>query len=88
MTYEEAKAIRESLNRAHDIAAAALKEASGTERGPMGLTPDHIKSTPEWKSAFNSERRAFSALRSHNMMMSRTFKKEIRADRANYRNAA
>ena len=88
MTYEDAKAHRENLVRAHDDAAANLKSVCGDERGPMGLTPDHIKSTPQWKNAFRAERAAFERMRQHNFSMVKTFKVEMAADRKAARKAA
>lgn len=35
-------------------------------KGPMGLTPDSIKSTPEWKAAKQQSDKAFQELRALN----------------------
>lgn len=51
------------------------------ERGPMGLTPDHIKATPEWKahrSAFDS---AMRQQRVFGTWFLKQFKKEYAAHR-------
>jgi len=81
MTYTEAKIYREALYQAHDITARDLRALSSGKRGPMGLTPDHIKQTPEWKSAYRRERQAFERLRNHNAYMAKAFKKEMREER-------
>ena len=81
MTNTEAKVYREALYQAHDVSTRDLKALSGGERGPMGLTPDGIKQTPEWKSAYHLERQAFERLRKHNAYMVKTFKKEMREER-------
>lgn len=52
------------LDRACKAASIALRALSGD--GPMGLTPDSVRSTDEWKSAKLAYDRAFSALRAHN----------------------
>lgn len=80
MTYAIAKQAKFAVEAMHDAAAAVLNEVSGTERGPMGLTPDHIKATPEWKAAYRAERKAFNELRSYNGWFAKSFKKEMRAD--------
>ena len=72
---------RNMLEQNHDAAAAYLKEMSGTERGPMGLTPDHVKARPEWRVAFNAERAAFKAMADFNRYLARNFKTEMRAER-------
>lgn len=35
-------------------------------KGHLGLTPDSVKATPEWKAAKQDYERAFSALRAFN----------------------
>ena len=44
-------------------AAAAL---AAFPRGPMGLTPDSVKASPEWQAAKAAWTEAFSALRAYN----------------------
>lgn len=75
MTYTQAKLYREALYQAHDAAADHLYAVSGGDKGPMGLTPDSVKETTEWKSAFAKERAAWDRLREHNAFMVKTFKK-------------
>lgn len=81
MTYAIAKATKELLEKNHEAAVAHLKEVSGNERNAMGLTPDHIKATAEWKQAYHAERLHFKALRNWNHYMTRNFKKEMREER-------
>ena len=83
MTFDQAfaeKCIREML---HDAAAIRLRAIVGDERGPMNLTPDHIKSTPEWQYAYNLERALFDNMRRWNRLMAKHFKKELREYYAN-----
>lgn len=49
--------------------------------GPMGLTPEHIRTSPEYRAAKADFNRSFSALREHNGFMLKNFAKEMRADR-------
>lgn len=79
--YNIAKTMKAQYERNHEIACEVLKAVSGDERGPMGLTPDHIKQTVDWKVAFQSERIAFRAMADFNKWFSREFKKEIRNER-------
>lgn len=77
MDFIQAKAHKAELEMAHDAAAIRLRLASGTERGTMGLTPDHIKATPEWRNAFNAERNAFKAMADFNKHINKMFKREL-----------
>lgn len=81
MNYQDSMVYKATLERKHDEAANDLKSLVGNERGAFNLTPDSIKQTPEWKSAYQKERAAFNAMRDFNMHMARNFKKELRAER-------
>ena len=81
LTFEFAMMEKRLLEWQHEAATNDLKAISGNVRGPMGLTPDTIKRTPEWKAAYSKERSAFNAMRNFNMYIARTFKKELRAER-------
>ena len=50
-------------------------------RGPTGLTPDHIKATPEYRIAKAGFDQSFAALREHNGFMVKNFKSEMKIDR-------
>lgn len=71
--------IRDSLDADLKAASENLKTVSGTEKGFMGLTPDHIKATPEWKAARSAFDNAFAKVRYFNGRYVKHFKKEIRA---------
>lgn len=47
-------------------------------KGEMGLTPDHIKNSEEFKTLNASFKREFNKLREINGLGTRLFKKEIR----------
>ncbi len=47
---------------------AAGKAMNGFPKGPLGLTPDHVKSTPEWQAARQEYQAAFAALRKINSL--------------------
>ena len=79
-TYEEALARQAELYAARDTAADALRAATG-ERGPLGLTPDAVKGTPEWRAAKAAYDAAHDALRTFNASFVRTFRAEERARR-------
>lgn len=82
MNYAEAKAQNAAIVAASDAADAALKAIPGVGTGSMGLTPDRVKSTPEYRAADRASRAAFAALRNHNAFMVKNFKREMAADRA------
>ena len=77
MTYEEAKVVKAKLES--DLSAVVAP--AGTGSGSMGLTPDHIKASPEWKAYRTAYDTALTALRNFNGWFVKTFKKEYRAER-------
>ena len=77
--YAEAKARAVELEAATRQTSAALKALSGG--GPMGLTPDAVKATSEWKDAKHAYDVAFAALRTFNTIYLRRFGREIAQDR-------
>ena len=81
MTYAIAKAANDAIAKEYHDAVAHLNAVSGDERGPFGLTPDHIKATAEWKAAWNNERRLFGVWRMSNMDMVNNYASEMKAER-------
>lgn len=84
-TFDEAKARAEELWQADKDAGRALKAMSGG--GAFGLTPDQVKATPEWRQAKAAHESARANLRDYNDWYTKTFKKEIAADRRTARPA-
>lgn len=80
MNFINAKKIKMSLEQARDLASKTLSERY-PEKGPMGLTPDHIKYSPSFqldKFAFDE---AHENLRNFNTFLLKNFKKELREER-------
>lgn len=78
VTYEEAKTMRDTL----EANIAKWSEIlAAYPRGPMGLTPDHLKQTPEWQHAKAECDKAFEALRRFNRVFVKRFRREIQAER-------
>jgi hypothetical protein len=50
-------------------------------RYPNGLTPDHIKFSPEYQAAKQASNAAFQRLRQFNGWFVKTFKAELRKER-------
>ena len=75
--YAEAKAARDVLNARVEQAGKVLE---GFPKGELGLTPDHIKASPEWRKAKAEFELAFAVLRGFNKTFTKQFKREIRAD--------
>lgn len=48
--------------------------------GPMGLTPDAIKASPDYQNALALYREAFATLRAFNGQYAKRFRREIAAD--------
>lgn len=77
-----AYAMHRDHNAKLEAASKAASEVINTfPRGPMGLTPDNVKVTPEYRAAKAQSDKTFSALREHNGFMAKTFPKEMKADR-------
>jgi hypothetical protein len=74
----------EVLNTAVNVTSAKLQEFP---RGPLGLTPDEVKASPEWKTAYSSFNTAFQALRKFNGPYAKRFADELRHERNTVRAA-
>ena len=77
--YVQAKARRDELEAESTRTSRALKALSGG--GPMGLTPEAVRATSEWKTAKRESDAAFAALRNFNAIYLKRFKREIAEDR-------
>lgn len=79
MTYTEAKAMADAYAATTKRLGAAMGHFP---RGPMNLTTDAARATPEYKVAKLALDRAFAQERAFNTYFVKTFKVEIKADRA------
>lgn len=77
--YEFALSQHDAIEAEANAASLHLKAVSGAEKGPMGLTPDHIKATPEWKAAHSTYYAATRKLQTFNRGFLKQFSKEWRA---------
>lgn len=73
-----ATAARDALDAELSRLSAALKVFPS---GPMGITPDAVKFSPEFRAAKSAFDAAFHRLRAFNAEYHRTFKAEILAAR-------
>lgn len=78
---EAASKAKELHNIQSDISARIEKFVSdhGGRTGRMGITPDHIKAMPEWKSLYQQWRAAWTAYGEVNAFISKRYAKEHRA---------
>ncbi|MGV2885953.1 hypothetical protein [Paenibacillus taichungensis] len=81
MTYEEAKSHKQKLEEQNKVDSDKLKVFDIQGKSANGLTPDHVRALPEWKSAKTAFDRSFAKLRDFNGWFVKKFKKEIAADR-------
>jgi len=81
MTYEEAKKYKQELEEINKTNSDKLK----FEKTIMGLTPEHIRTLPEWKEAKNAYDNSFAELRKFNNWFIKTFKEEYAEERHNKR---
>jgi hypothetical protein len=88
--FEQAKIEEAKVEREMSEAGEALKSITAElaqrfgvpEHGPMGLTPDIVRETPEWRAAKTRVDEAFAQLRAFNATFVKRFAKELRAERA------
>lgn len=79
MTFAQATALRDTVDEINTRHSEILAQFP---KGPMGLTPDVVKESPEWKRAKADFENSFAKLREFNSWYVKTFKKEIAAARA------
>lgn len=77
--YAQAKERQAQLQAEYERTGLALKALSGG--GPMGMTPESVRTTPRWKDAKREADAAFAALRAFNEVYVKRFSKEIAQDR-------
>lgn len=80
-TYTEAKANRDALSAEVDRLSALLN--AFPKAGPLRLTPDDVKSSPEFRMTKSFYDAAFAQLRKVNSEFTKTRAKEIRDERRN-----
>jgi len=81
MDYTEAKKIKAELEAALDVASKTLNAIPGVGSGAMGLTPDAVKFSTEYRVAKTAYEKAFKNMRAFNGWFTKTFKKEYLAER-------
>ncbi len=77
--YATAKSIRDFAERNAAEAGATLQQFP---KGAMGLTPDSVKATPEWRKAKAQYEVAAQQLRNANAYMVKHYRAEMAAERA------
>lgn len=78
MNYTEAKQKADELYEAVKVASDVLNTFP---KGPMGLTPDSVKSSKEFKYAVSAYELASYRSRTFNQQYTKNFKKERAAER-------
>lgn len=79
-SWDEAKTLREQWAADERNAGAQWRAIRGVGSGPMGLTPDAVKFSPEYSAARRSHERAAERLGNLNKWIVRNYPKEARAD--------
>jgi hypothetical protein len=79
--YAIAKQVKAQLEIECGLASQALRAIPGIGSGPMGLTPDAVKATPEYREAKARSDATFAALRNFNGKFVKLFAAEIKAER-------
>ena len=83
MTYEIYIASITSLEKSADKASEKLRALKGDAVGPMGLTPDSIKFSPEYQEALKAYNTLHNGIRKINSMVPKSFFKKRRDERRN-----
>ena len=81
MTYDDAKALRNQAEAKVTEASARLKSVAGVGSGGTGLTPDHVKSSSEYRDAKAGYDAAFRELQRVNAWFTQTYADEYRDER-------
>ena len=81
MSYAINKATAMLLDNDYSAACKVFKSIPGIGSGPMGLTPDDVKNTPEYRIAKQAMDKAFAELRAFNAVYAKRFKKELAIER-------
>jgi len=71
--YLTALAMKDELDKLVNETSGAL---NAFPKGPMGLTLDSIKATPEWDAAYKAYHNATNRARKFNQVFVKAFKKE------------
>jgi hypothetical protein len=72
---------REQADRLEQATAKTSAALQEFPRGPLGLTPDDVKASPEWKTAHRNFEVAFQAQRRFNSTYTKKFADELRHER-------
>lgn len=78
MTYEEYKEISKTLDASLSKASKALREFP---RGDMGLVPDAVRTTPEYKYAKSEYDNLFAVVREFNGRVPKEYMRKARDER-------
>lgn len=79
--YAVARQIRDRIEADAKAAGERLRAIPGVGSGQLGLTPDHVKASPEYRAALADWQREFDRLRAFNAAYLRRFRREIKAER-------
>lgn len=78
--YEIAKIQRNAIEAKLNAASDAMN-AYNAQKNEIGLTPDHIKFSPEYRAAKTAYDAAHAQIRAFNNWFTKAFKDQIRAER-------
>lgn len=79
--FERAQAAQRRVELNVEEASTALKRFDALRAGPLGLIPDEVKRTAEYRSAKQRYDAAFGRLREFNAVFVKKFAKELAAAR-------
>jgi len=81
LTFQQATLMRDSFEAHMKQASEALRALPGVGSGAMGLTPDYIKTSQEYREAKRRFEWDLNNLRRFNAWYVKTFKTELREQR-------
>lgn len=80
MNFTESKELKNKLENKCEEFSNVLRSFSG-DKNTIGLLPDSVRLTPEYRFARKQYDEAFKALRSFNSIFVKKFKKELAQER-------
>ena len=78
INYKTAKIIKSQKEKEHSLASKIMQSYP---KGNLGLTPDSVKGTAQWRTDYSTFKNTQSNLKNFNRLFIREFKKEYLAER-------
>lgn len=78
LSFDDARKLRKELENQYAQLSKKLKEFPGYGSGKMGLTPDHVRTLPEYQKLDKELATTFKKIRDINSFITKNYKKEMK----------